>query len=422
MGDRALVLPPSDVRRSQVLGALTAYWPDARAAVEALPVAERRLDDVEVPLRLVAVHVPDWAGRAAVSGEILVPAEVAGQGGWSTVDWWTAAFLLLEGWHERVWEMSRGPIHSYSWRLEGWDSRAWERAWVNRIAMFLAAWAGVDQHVLRPTLRVSHDVDAIRKTTPIRLKQSAMRAAVAVRRRSAPGRSVDALHFVFGRQDWWMIDEVLRLEYEHGVRSTFNVFADPRRLSPRRWLLDPAYRLGSPDGARLLKSLTDGDVRIGLHPSFDSWTDGDRITDQKAHLERCLGRPVRSVRQHWLRFSWEHTWSAQSAAGLEIDSTLMFNDRSGFRNSAAIEWRPWNPSDGRAHSIAAVACGFMDSHQYDYAALAGDDGEHRVTLRDVVTECRAVGGDIDLLWHPHTLSEDYGWREGFTEMLREVAA
>ena len=32
-------------------------------------------------------------------------------------------------------------------------------------------------------------------------------------------------------------------------------------------------------------------------------------------------------------------------------------------------------------------------------------------------EVKAVNGQISILWHPHTLSEDYGWRDGFKEVL-----
>ena len=56
------------------------------------------------------------------------------------VDWWTAIFLLMEGWHERIWEKTRGVIHSYSFKLKDWDTRAWDHAWVNRIALFLRKW------------------------------------------------------------------------------------------------------------------------------------------------------------------------------------------------------------------------------------------------------------------------------------------
>jgi hypothetical protein len=57
----------------------------------------------------------------------------------------------------------------------------------------------------------------------------------------------------------------------------------------------------------------------------------------------------------------------------------------------------------------------MDSHGYDYADLRGGDGLEQ--MRAVVQECLAVHGTMQVLWHPHTLAADYGWRDGFIELL-----
>ena len=116
-----------------------------------------------------------------VDSQLLIPRELVQEGNdWQNVDWWLAAFLLLEGWHERLWKLQHSPIHSYSFRLKGWDVRAWEHAWVNRIGLFLRAWAiqqseDGDTGKLGPLpntkIHMTHDVDAVAKTLPIRLKQ-----------------------------------------------------------------------------------------------------------------------------------------------------------------------------------------------------------------------------------------------------------
>lgn len=420
MGDPGPALPSHEARRDHVLDALATCFGRDVEPIRMLPVERCRAVDVRGPLRLETIQIPHWARGSSVDGRLLVPVESAPVNDWRQVDWWTAAFLLLEGWHERTWERRHGPIHSYALRLDGWDTRAWDHAWVNRIGLFLRAWAGLDAPIRPADLRLSHDVDALRKTVPIRIKQGAMRGALAVTRRprSDSGRS-STWQFAFGRGDWYTIDDVVRMEHERGVNATFNLFADPRPRTPRRWLMDPGYRLDSEDGRRLLSSLEGLSNRVGLHPSFDSWEDDVLLAEQKRHLERHTNAAVTSVRQHWLRFSWDRTWRAQSAAGLSLDATLMFNDRSGFRNSAALEWHPWDVANERPHSIRAVPCCFMDSHAYDYAALAGD--RTVATAASLISECRSVGGVAELLWHPHTLTDDYGWRDGFESLLDAVA-
>jgi hypothetical protein len=418
MNDLDLRLPNVRERQSHVLESLSMYWPGSSDRVAELPIEECNAAPISGPLRLAEIMLPDWAHTAAVDGRLLVPSEAVGDGSWQRTDWWTAAFIMLEGWHERSWERAHGPVHSYSFRLKGWDERAWQRAWVNRIGMFLALWAGIEPVRSAAAVRVSHDVDAISKTAPIRIKQGAFRTVAAARRRTGPNAATGGvIQFISRASDWWHIDDVLRLEGQAGVVATFNVFADPRRRSPRRWLLDPGYRLDSSEGANLVETLLTSGSEIGLHPSFDSWRNAGLLREQREHLEQHIGRAVRRVRQHWLRFSWERTWAAQATAGLACDTTLMFNDRSGFRNSAAIEWRPWNTLTDSAHEIRTVPSCFMDSHQYDYSDVAG---RAPIAARTLVDECRAVGGTAEFLWHPHTLNPDYGWRPGFVELIEAV--
>ena len=411
----ALPLPPADRLRAHVRAALEPLWGGETYLIERLPIPVAAPLEIRGALRLTEVTLPSWAVDHGVDGVLLVPAELVGS--WESVDWWTAAFVLLECWHERAWELTHGPVHSYSSRLAEWDDRAWRHAWVNRIARFLGCWANAGEAPRDAHIRVSHDVDAVSKTVPIRLKQGAMRSVVRWRGgRQTTG--TNALRFMFGRDDWDCVGDVLALERDRSSPATFHVFADSRRRSPLRWLMDPGYRLDSPRGRALLDTLTASGARIGLHPSFDSWNDPDLLTAQRRTLESHIDRPVRTVRQHWLRFSWADTWAAQEVAGLCHDSTLMFNDRAGFRNSAALTWRPWNHIRSATHSISATPCCFMDSHQYDYNTLTRSD--NRVTAASVIDECQRVGGTMEVLWHPHSLSADYGWGPGFVDLLAAV--
>jgi hypothetical protein len=47
-------------------------------------------------------------------------------------------------------------------------------------------------------------------------------------------------------------------------------------------------------------------------------------------------------------------------------------------------------------------------------------GERRAALGHWLDELVAVGGQAALLWHPHTLASDYGWRDGFVELLGQL--
>ena len=216
-----------------------------------------------------------------MNGCLLVPVEILSSTGsndsdWDCVDWWLAAFLLLDGCHERLWEQQHGPIHSYSFHLSNWDQRAWQYAWVNRIGLFLRQWAiqrnGQVVHHLGPLptaeIRVTHDVDALRKTLPIRLKQAAFNLFNAARAFQQGDyavsfkRLVQAHKFFFSRENWWVFDHLIALENQTVTAISFYSDTRSKTLSAGS---DPSYSIGELTQSGLLQRLKQSGHHIGLH-------------------------------------------------------------------------------------------------------------------------------------------------------------
>jgi hypothetical protein len=435
----APVLPPKEVIRAHTLTALSRYWPNDPKPIESLPVAQRSVaDPIAGPLCLVEIKLPEWAANCGVDGMLLVPQEAVDQNQpsaelWQQTDWWLAAFLLLEGWHERVWEHEHGPIHSYSFRLTGWDERAWQHAWVNRIALFLRRWSEqvsgseVTERMgplPKPVIQMTHDVDAVAKTLPIRLKQGAFNLFNAVRSlsrgqfRQTGARLSQATRFLLGQENWWTFDQLQQWEADAGIQATYHFHADRQPKTLKRWLFDPGYDIVAPKQRALLSELIEQGHKVGLHPGFETWQDPKQIESQRSWVEAAAGTSVNQCRQHWLRFSWRDTWSAQQNAGLTQDSTLMFNDGPGFRNSSALSWQPYNPNQAATHELRALPTLFMDSHFYDYKPMSAT--ARQSAMRHWIRECQSVNGEAAVLWHPHTLTQDYGWSDGFHDVINLI--
>jgi hypothetical protein len=399
----------------------------------------------ELPPRLAMVDLPGFAGRAAVSGGLLVPAWSVGEGEgppWRRTDWLSAAAWYLHGAAEREHERGQGPIHSYSLRLAGFDARMWERAWVNRIGLFLRAWAaheiGLAEDALGPlpvpTVHLTHDVDYLSKTPAVRAKQGAFelfKAARALGRgdaRGLRGQLGRALRFMLSSARYDLCQEVADRVAARGAVSSFFFYGGGGGLarSPLLQLLDPSYDVRSPRWAALTRWLRERGFTVGLHQSFGSWggsgkgsrSGSEPMLREKLQVERALGRPVVSCRQHWLRFAWDGTWKAQAEAGLRFDATLGFNDRPAFRNASAMRFFPFDPQTGKELPLTALPMLFMDSHFFDYADLSGERRRHE--LSRWMAEVRDVSGEISVLWHPYVLSSDFGRGELFNHLLDEL--
>jgi hypothetical protein len=428
-----------EIRKRYIATQLRRYWARGEHAVLRLEVPPSAPRESELfPPRLATVALPEWASDVAVAGGLLVAEQFVVPGSeepWRRVDWWAASYWYLCGVAEQRHEHANGPIHSYSLRLGGWDPRMWERAWVNRIALFLRRWAAREMRqderdlfgpVPAAEILVTHDVDAIRKTTAIRLKQSAFNALNALRfaARGKPEAALanlgSAVRFFFSSPDYWHFEEIQEAEEQAQLKSCFYVYGgDPRRRSLKQALLDPAYSAGEPRLAEKLRHLAANGWQVGLHQSFDAWRDSARMAEERSRVERATRTRITMCRQHWLRFSWRETWKAQQAAGLETDATLGFNDRPGFRNGASLRFQPWDEDAGAPLRLASLPMVLMDSHLYDYSELPLP--QPQAAIEPWLNEVRAVRGSATVIWHQHTLGADYGWRPGFDRVI-ELAA
>jgi hypothetical protein len=442
MTNKIVAFPNRTKIQNHIILSLKRYWQKNENYIDSLPIIKKDKDlTIKLPLKLIEVSLPAWASKWGVEGKLLIPQELTPNiktidknNEWKNIDWFLVIFVMMESWHEREWEIMHGTIHSYSFRLRGWDTRIWDRAWVNRIALFMREWAAYNHNTTANDLLgtlplnnivMTHDVDAIKKTITIRIKQGGfivfniIRLLFYFKITAAIKKTQQFLKFLFSRENWWQFEYLLSTEAIAGIKSVFHFYAPSHKKTLKNWIFDPGYSIYKTILKDLILKIKNDGHQIGLHPSFESWNDLNSIIDQKKKLEAISKKPVFACRQHWLRFSWSLTWSAQQGAGLNLDRTLMFNDRPGFRNASAICWRPWNIEVDTNWNLSAQTTVLMDSHFYDYQLLS--DLQRKDHIRYWINECQAVHGETAVLWHPHTLSSDYGWKEGFKELLNAIS-
>ena len=359
------------------------------------------------------ITLPEWAADIVPSDAVglFVPAQVGGKH-WNTYNWWLGASALLISASEREHEAKSGSIHSYSFRLDDKMKPAFDYAWVNRIILFLRRWWAHDNDVSEnevfgvvpaAIVHLTHDVDAVSKTLAIRLKQTAF---------CLYNKRIDAAkRFILRSGDYWQFDHISALEDTYGRRSLWNFYGGRGGFfrSPKEQLFDPAYKINSVRLKRQLKNLSAEGHKIGLHPRFDTWQSAERMRVEKHAIEDALEQNIHYVRQHWLRFSFADTWKAQRSAGLTYDLTLGFNDRLGFRNSAALSFQ--DPSSG----MNIIPMVLMDSHLYDYSDM--NEIQQFGAIDKVLDELVATGGEASFIWHQRVFHPDYNWGKTYEYLL-----
>jgi hypothetical protein len=144
-----------------------------------------------------------------------------------------------------------------------------------------------------------------------------------------------------GVNPYWQFEEVMALEEGLGVRSAFYFLDSSYLLSrPVEELVRPfywieklgGYDLTAPDIARVIRELDDGGWEVGLHGSYGTHQDAERLGQEKRKLEAILGHEARGGRQHYLRLADPptETWAIHRDLGLSYDASPGSSSEYGF--------------------------------------------------------------------------------------------
>ena len=241
-------------------------------------------------------------------------------------------------------------------------------------------------------LCLSHDVDRVRKTY--------QGLYYGLRDRSpAQFRSLFT-----DERPYWAFEEVMRLEEDLGVRSSFNFLNEKRLLrdkpprewlDPRSWIRYNYYDVEHPSVRSVIEELADGGWEIGLQGSYDSYADCDRLAHEKSTLERLVGAPVRGGRQHFLNLSRPATWRHHREIGLGYDTSLGSGETIGFQHGYEVR----RPFDDEFVVFPLTAM--------DQAVMACDDTLAGVRGRceRLVDEAAEHGAVMSVDWHQRVFNE-----------------
>ncbi|WP_375752272.1 hypothetical protein [Vibrio sp. HN007] len=403
--------------------------------VQRLPIPDC-FDDKPIDNNVVNVDLPDWYSCPGGVSYIPVPKCMIPEGKdivWNNVDWFTTAYLMSTNTMERLYENEVGSIHSFSHKLNVKLDCSY--AWVNRIFLFLRKWYchlylvnedDVFPKLPKPKIYLTHDVDYVRKTLPLTIKSSAFNIFNSIRFL----KRLDILGFfktisslikgIFDKPDYWQFESILTLEEKYNVTSQWNFYSKTKynnKLS--LWLFDPSYDINSNKISNIIKKLILKGHSVGLHQSYGSWNDKQRMQEEKDTLEYIAKSQIVTCRQHWLRFSFKDTWHTQERCGFTLDTTLGFNDKPGFRNFTAFKFPAFIDVENRfSASLKCLPLILMDSHLYDYEQLTQ---EQRYSLIDhYLDELESVCGQASVVWHQRVFHKNYGWCESYEYLLRQA--
>jgi len=217
---------------------------------------------------------------------------------------------------------------------------------------------------------------------------------------------------------YWQFEEVMDLEEELGVRSAFyflneqDLFRDrppSEWVSPKSWKLYAGrYSIDDPEIVDIIHRLDDGGWEVGLHGSYQSFQDRERLRYEKDQLETILGHEVVGGRQHYLNLDAPDTWRHHASVGLQYDTSLGSATEFGFRHGYDVK-RPFD-DDFVVFPLTIMENALPDPGE-DFDRVWED-------CRRIVNEAAANEATMTILWHINKFNErDF---PGYRRLYRRI--
>ncbi|WP_029601758.1 polysaccharide deacetylase family protein [Natronobacterium lacisalsi] len=211
-----------------------------------------------------------------------------------------------------------------------------------------------------------------------------------------------------GSNPYWQFESIMELEADLGVRSAFYFLNEQHLLaerpvrewfSPSNWVQHLGrYDVTADEVVETIRALDDGGWEVGLHGSYHTRDDRDRLREEKQTLERVLGKPVAGGRQHHLRLAVPDTWDHHRSIGLEYDASLGSAAECGFHYG----YRPIRPFEDNGSDFLVFPLTIMDQALPD----PGTEFEAaRRTCERLLLDAARNDAVMTVLWHPRYFNE-----------------
>ena len=220
-----------------------------------------------------------------------------------------------------------------------------------------------------------------------------------------------------GANPYWTFDDILEIESDLGVTSAF-YFLDEQDLFSdrglREWfsgdcwqLYAGRYDIEDPSIVSIIEELDQRGWEIGLHGSYESYDDRDRLASEKHRLEEILGHEVVGTRQHYLNIEQPKTWTHHRAIGLKYDTTPGSPTEHGFHDG----YDPYRPFDDEfvVFPLTLMECALPDP--------STNLAEAWQACQLLLAEADANDAVMSALWHPRFFSDDY---DGYDVLYRRL--
>jgi hypothetical protein len=227
---------------------------------------------------------------------------------------------------------------------------------------------------------------------------------------------------------WGLMRERLRFlfggsaPYEAAAKTIHDIC--PPAKTTLFFLVDGDHRLDSRFSLRMepyqnmVQQYKSAGFGIGLHPSYTTFKNQERLTTEKVLLESVAG-PVSKSRQHYLRYQLPETFSYLWQAGIREEYTICPVGGSGAKTGILRPYFWFDLSKNEATTLRMHPAVVMDRNLQQYQDLSPQ--EALAEIKKWIAEVRKWKGKFVMVLHNETFSESGEWK-GWLPVIESVIA
>ena len=199
----------------------------------------------------------------------------------------------------------------------------------------------------------------------------------------------------------WIMDQSER----YGLQSAFYFICG--RTNQK---MDADYEIEHPAIQKLLLEIHLRGHEIGLHPSFETYLDPQRLLAEALRLKQIckklnIVQKYFGGRMHILRWRTPTTMLAWENAEMHYDSTLGHGDMVGFRCGTCHEYSAFDPVEKKELKLRIRPLIVMDRTLLDPMYMNLSHTAALDVARGLKNCCKQFNGNFTLLWHNHAFAE-----------------
>jgi hypothetical protein len=169
---------------------------------------------------------------------------------------------------------------------------------------------------------------------------------------------------------------------------------------------------------KLLKSLAEKHP-VGLHPSYDSFSQMDKIGVEIKRLEEVIGKKVTSARCHFLRVKFPETYRTFIENGITDDYTMIYASQSGFRTGLCVPYKWFDLEKNTQTDLVIHTSVIMEGTMRDYNKMTARQATD--TSVALLEEVKKHGGEFVSVFHNDCfVPEQRVWINVYKDLLEKA--